>query len=83
MHPEVASLHGIKHGDWVIVTSPRGSIRMKALVTEDIHPKVINIEHAWWFPEKSAPDYGVWESNANICLPIMHRPMIRHLVHIN
>ena len=66
MHPEVAALQGIKHGDWVIVTSPRGSIRMKALVTEDIHPRVINVEHAWWFPEKSAPDYGVWESNANM-----------------
>jgi len=66
IHPEVASLHGINHGDWVIVTSPRGSIRMKALVTKDIHPKVVNVEHGWWFPEKPGPDYGVWESNANI-----------------
>lgn len=66
MHPEIANLHGIQYGDWVIVTSPRGSIRMKALVTEDIHSKVINVEHGWWFPERSGPDYGVWESNANV-----------------
>lgn len=66
MHPEVAALHGINHGDWVIITSPRGKIRMKALVTEDIHPKVINVEHGWWFPEKAGPDYGVWESNSNM-----------------
>ncbi len=66
MHPEIARLHGIQNGDWVIVASPRGSIRMKALVTEDIHPKVINVEHGWWFPERHGPDYGVWESNANV-----------------
>lgn len=66
MHPEAARLHGISRGDWVVISSPRGSIRMKALVTEDINPRVINVEHGWWFPEKSAPDYGVFESNANV-----------------
>ncbi len=39
---------------------------MKALVTKDIHPRVINVEYGWWFPEKAAPDHGVWESNANM-----------------
>ena len=82
MHPEVASLHGIKHGDWVIVTSPRGSIRMKALVTEDIHPRVINVEHAWWFLRNLRLS-TVFGNPMPICLPIMRRPMIRHLVHIN
>ena len=45
LHPEIAALHGITQGDWVIVSSPRGSIRMKALVTTDIVPGVINIEN--------------------------------------
>ncbi|QII14239.1 putative molybdopterin oxidoreductase, molybdopterin-containing subunit [Candidatus Kuenenia stuttgartiensis] len=66
MHPEVAAEKGINHGDWVIVSSPRGSIRMKAQVTEDIHPRVISVEHGWWFPEKVGPEFGVWESNANV-----------------
>jgi anaerobic selenocysteine-containing dehydrogenase len=66
LHPEVAALHGITQGDWVIISSPRGSVRMKALVTEDINPRVINVEHGWWFPEKPGPDYGIWESNANM-----------------
>jgi anaerobic selenocysteine-containing dehydrogenase len=66
MHPDVAARHGIEHGDWVAVSSPRGRIRMKALVTPDIHPQVINVEYGWWFPEKAAPDFGVWESNANL-----------------
>jgi anaerobic selenocysteine-containing dehydrogenase len=66
LHSEVAALHGISEGDWVIISSPRGSIRMKALVTTEINPRVINVEHGWWFPEKFGPEYGVWESNANI-----------------
>ncbi len=66
LHPEIAALHGINQGDWVIISSPRASIRMKAFVTTDISPEVINIEHGWWFPEKPGPDYGIWESNANM-----------------
>ncbi len=66
MHPRIAGLHGISNGEWVIISTPRGSIRMKALVTEDIHPDVISIEHGWWFPEKGGPLYGVFESNANV-----------------
>lgn len=66
LHPQTASRHGISQGDDVTVASPRGSITMKALVTEDIAPGVINVEHGWWFPEKPGPDYGIWQSNANM-----------------
>lgn len=66
IHPDTAARHGIGHGDWVKISSPRGSIHMKALITEDIRHDVINVEHGWWFPEKPGPDYGVWESNANV-----------------
>lgn len=66
IHPDTAMKHDIKHGDWVTISSLRGSIRMKASVTEDIHPNVINVEHGWWFPEKPGPDYGFLESNANV-----------------
>lgn len=66
MHSRVAKERGIENGDWVRVSSPRGSIRMRALITDDMHPDVISVEHGWWFPEKKGPDYGVWESNANV-----------------
>jgi anaerobic selenocysteine-containing dehydrogenase len=39
---------------------------MKAEVTEDIRKGVVNIDHGWWFPEREGPDFGVWESNANL-----------------
>ena len=66
IHIDTAGRHGIGQGDWVKISSPRGSIRMRALVSEDIHPKVVNVEHGWWFPERGGPDFGVWESNANV-----------------
>jgi anaerobic selenocysteine-containing dehydrogenase len=66
LHPQTAAKHGISQGDDVRITSPRGSITMKALVTEDMTPGVINVEHGWWFPEKQGPEHGIWESNANV-----------------
>jgi anaerobic selenocysteine-containing dehydrogenase len=66
IHEETAKKKGIQNGDWTIVSSPRGSIKMRASLTQDIHPEVINIEHGWWFPERPGPDFGVFESNANV-----------------
>ena len=63
-HPDLAAKRNISNGDWVKVESPRGSIRMKAIVTEDIVDGVVSVDHGWWFPEKD--DDGIWESNANI-----------------
>ena len=66
IHPGVADNHKIVNGDWIYVSSPRGKIRMKAVVTRDIKKGVINVDHGWWFPERKGPDFGVWESNVNI-----------------
>jgi thiosulfate reductase/polysulfide reductase chain A len=66
LHPTTAGNHGIVDGDWIQVRSPRGKAKFRAVVTEDIRENVVNIDHGWWFPEKEAPDYGVWCSNANM-----------------
>ena len=66
IHPVTADHHGITDGDWVSVSSPRGKIKMKAVLTEDIRRDVISVDHGWWFPEMEGPDFGVWESNANL-----------------
>jgi anaerobic selenocysteine-containing dehydrogenase len=66
MHPEAAAARNIQDGDAIRVISPRGSICVVAYVTEDIRKDIINIDHGWWFPEKQSPDFGVWESNANL-----------------
>lgn len=66
LHPAVAARHGIADGDFVWVVSPRGRIRMKALVTESIREDVVSVDHGWWFPERGGPEFGVWDSNANV-----------------
>ena len=41
-------------------------MRQKAKLTTGIDPRVIHVQHGWWFPEQPGPDYGVWTSNANL-----------------
>jgi thiosulfate reductase / polysulfide reductase chain A len=69
IHPETAKLLGIEEGDWAYIESKRGVIKQKANITPDIHPKVINVEGHWWFPEEPADEpwlHGGWSSNANV-----------------
>ncbi len=47
INPADASSRGIKTGDTVTVSSPRGSIRMKASVTDTIPPGVVSLPHQW------------------------------------
>ena len=66
IHPEAAAPLGIADGDWVTIATRRGAIRQRARLTNDIHPRVVNAEHGWWFPEEPGPEHGVWRSNANL-----------------
>jgi anaerobic selenocysteine-containing dehydrogenase len=47
INTQTAAKLGIKSGDIVKVESPRGSIKIKANVTDDIHPSVISVPHGW------------------------------------
>ena len=47
IHPDTAKANGIHDGDKVLVESRRGSIKIKAKVTEDIGPGVVHIPHGW------------------------------------
>ena len=88
IHPETAKKEGIKEGDWMVIESPRGKVRQRARLFEGIDPRVIGAEHAWWFPEKAAPDHGWEESNINIltdnayetCDPAMGATSVRVLL---
>jgi anaerobic selenocysteine-containing dehydrogenase len=66
IHPETARRSGIANGDWVKVRTRRGEIRQRARLTDGIDPRVVHVEHGWWFPEDPGPDHGVWKSNANV-----------------
>ncbi len=66
LHPETAGRHGIQDGQWIWIESPRGRIKQKARLTSGIDPRVVAVEHGWWFPELPGPEHGVFESNANL-----------------
>ncbi len=66
IHPATAARYGIANGDWIWVETRRGRIQQKAKLTTGIDPRVVHVEHGWWFPEEPAPEYGIWKSNANL-----------------
>ena len=67
IHPETPARLGISEGDWVWVATKRGRIKQKAAFSEEIDPRVVGVDYAWWFPEKGADQlYGWRESNINI-----------------
>ncbi len=47
LHPKAAEKEGIKDGDMVKVESLRGSIKLKAEITDDILPTTVLIPHGW------------------------------------
>ena len=59
IHPDTAKARGIGDGDWVIVQSPHGSMKMKAEVMPGIRPDTVMALHGWWqgCPEAGKPSY--------------------------
>jgi len=60
INPQDARARGIAHEDWVSLATPRGSIRVRANLTEMVPPGVVNMYHD--YPEASVnlligPDY--------------------------
>ncbi len=65
MSHHTAERHGIRDGDWVWIETPRGRIKQKAKLT-DQDDRVVHVSYGWWYPEMPGPEYGIWESNANV-----------------
>ncbi|MEJ2109386.1 MAG: molybdopterin-dependent oxidoreductase [Acidobacteriota bacterium] len=67
IHPETAGARGIVDGDWVIVESPHGSMRIKAQVNVGIRPDTVMVLHGWWqgCDELNLPGYPLLEGGAN------------------
>ena len=64
IHPATAKKHDIVDGEMIVIETKRGSIKMKAKVTEDIAPQVVSIPHGWA------------QANANVLTDITHRDPI-------
>lgn len=68
INPATAEKYGIEQGDWVIIETRYGKVRMMADLFEGIRPEVISADHGWWFPEKEPPEYGYKESSINMII---------------
>ncbi len=67
IHAETAAKSGITEGDMVYVETKRGRIKQKATLVDTLDPRVVVVDHDWWFPEKGAAElYGWAEANTNI-----------------
>jgi anaerobic selenocysteine-containing dehydrogenase len=68
IHPGTAKARGIENGDWVIVESPHGWIKVKALYFPGIRPDVVMGLHGWWqgCNELGLPGYPILDGGANV-----------------
>ena len=73
IHPETARAYGIEDKAWMIIESPRESIRAKARVTDAIGPGVVCCQHGWWqeCKELELPgydSYGAGSANPSLLI---------------
>jgi anaerobic selenocysteine-containing dehydrogenase len=47
IHPEDARRRQIQGGQWLTLSTPRGQVRMKARISEVIHPGVVRLAWGW------------------------------------
>jgi anaerobic selenocysteine-containing dehydrogenase len=67
MHPNTAGARGIHEGDWVIVESPHGNMKIKAEVNAGIRPDTVMALHGWWqgCEELDLPGFPLLGGGAN------------------
>lgn len=68
IHPDTASVRQIKEGDWLIVQSPHGRMKVKAEIYPGIRPDTVMILHGWWqgCKELNIEDYPLVDGGANV-----------------
>jgi anaerobic selenocysteine-containing dehydrogenase len=67
LHPDTAKALDLTEGEWVKVESVQGSIRMRLRFSDTVDLRMADVDHGWWFPERSEEEpelFGVFESNA-------------------
>ena len=71
IHPATAAAVRIQDGEWVILETATGCIRLKARCKDSLHPGVVATAHGWWqgCRELGLPGYdpfGPQGANANL-----------------
>jgi formate dehydrogenase major subunit len=78
MSPELARERGVEHGDWVVVSSPRGEIEARAMVTPRLHTLVVEGKriHQVGLPIHFSFTGEVTGGQANELIPIITEPNV-------
>ena len=68
INPATAQQYDIADGDWVLIESPHGSIKMVARYFEAINPNVLMTKRGWWEPcdELGLPGYGCLDGGSEV-----------------
>jgi anaerobic selenocysteine-containing dehydrogenase len=71
IHPATASSLSIRDGDWAVLETATGRIRLKARLKDSLHPRTVATAHGWWQPcrELGLPGYDPFDpegANANL-----------------
>jgi anaerobic selenocysteine-containing dehydrogenase len=74
IHASTANAAGIADGDWVVLETAVGSVRLKAKFKDALHPQVVATPYGWWqdCQELGLPGYdpfGPDGANANLLIP--------------
>lgn len=74
LHPETAAKLNIENGEWAIVETQAGKIKLKAAYNAALHPGVVCAPYGWWqgCRELGLPGYDPLSSdgaNVNLLIP--------------
>jgi anaerobic selenocysteine-containing dehydrogenase len=74
IHPDAAKVAGIEDGEWVVLETAVGKVRVKAKFKDSLHPGVVATQYGWWqgCQELGLPSYdpfGPGGANANLLIP--------------
>jgi anaerobic selenocysteine-containing dehydrogenase len=71
LNTDTARKSDIENGSWIYVETSWGRVKMKAKLSEDMHPDLVRVPHGWWKPEmpKGDPELsGAWDYSDGVLL---------------
>lgn len=74
IHMHTAPAVGIIDGEWAVVETATGKVRLKAKFRDSLHPRVVATQYGWWQGCKELgrlayDPFGPGGTNANLLVP--------------
>jgi anaerobic selenocysteine-containing dehydrogenase len=48
LHPQIARTEGVEDGEWILLETASGKIKLKAKFNDSLHPAVVTTVYGWW-----------------------------------